>query len=215
MNTRDNGLKRNNWSVNRKHTFYGIFETSTRHNKICNIVHRHRPARAFSDSEAIAVHSQAYNGQHEDFRKKNLTLAVREDNELVKVKVTENQAITCRYVILFRPSLAVNLPVLVRKNRENGLKVIHRRRMQTCTDAIEMTHEHLSKPVLRSGLQPYPLVVGYHNLYLPSYVFLDESQYLFDMFHGTFAFLHTISINLIGYRFRRNVFQKTMLGHYF
>ena len=120
-------------------------------------------------------------------------------------------------MILFRPSLAVNLPVLVRKDRENGLKVIHRRRMQTCTDAIEMRHEHLSKPVLRSGLQPCPLVVGYHNLYLPSYLFLDESQYLFDMFHGTFEFLHTIFINLTGYRFRRNrnVFQKTMLGHYF
>ena len=91
MNTRDNGLKRNNWSVNKKHAFYGIFKTSMRHNKICNIVHRHRPARAFSDSEAIAVHSQTYNGHHEDFRKKNLTLAGRGDNELVKVKVTENQ----------------------------------------------------------------------------------------------------------------------------
>ena len=72
MNKRGCGLTRNSWSVNRKHSV-----EYSRH--LCDITRSttlmasKRP-RAFSDSGAIAFHSQTYHGQYKDFRKKNLTL---------------------------------------------------------------------------------------------------------------------------------------------
>ena len=79
MNNRHLGLSRNNWSANRKHSV-----EYSRH--LCDVTRsttltgKMRP-RAFSDSEAtrsILIPTSTYNGQYDDFRKRNLTKGRRE-----------------------------------------------------------------------------------------------------------------------------------------
>ena len=79
MNKRHLGLSRNNWSANRKHSV-----EYSRH--LCDVTRsttltgKTRP-RAFSDSEAtrsILIPTCTYNGQYDDFRKRNLTVGRRE-----------------------------------------------------------------------------------------------------------------------------------------
>ena len=82
MNKRDFGLSRNNWSINRKHSV-----EYSRH--LCDITRsttltgKTRP-RAFSDSEAtrsFLIPRCTYNGQYDDFRKRNLTRGRRKTRE--------------------------------------------------------------------------------------------------------------------------------------
>ena len=79
MNKRASGWSRNNWSANRKHSV-----EYSRH--LCDITRsttltgKTRP-RTFSDSEAtrsILIPRCTYNGQYDDFRKRNLTMGRQE-----------------------------------------------------------------------------------------------------------------------------------------